>query len=86
MSVCPGATWDTHVVTMPEFWTSRHFSLANPRGPGQADLPSLLRRVAETLEEIGSVDVQDLVLHNEVTTDGNWASITVYYEKDRGED
>jgi hypothetical protein len=43
--------------------TAEHFSQANPAGPGQDDIPSLLRRVAESVEAIGPVEVQDLILH-----------------------
>jgi hypothetical protein len=56
-----------------------HFSQANPRGPGQDDVPSLLRRVAATLEGIPDLNVMDLVLHDEMTGDGSWYSLTVYY-------
>ena len=56
-----------------------HFAQANPKGPGQDDVPSLLRRVADTLEGIPDSTVMDLVLHDEVTEDGSWYSLTVYY-------
>lgn len=60
-------------------WTVEHFSQANPMGPGQGDVPALLRRVATSLERLGEVEVQDLVLHSELTEDGSeWPSITVY--------
>jgi hypothetical protein len=66
----------------PETWTIEHFSQANPRGPGMADIPTLLRRVAATLQHLGPVDVQDLVFHSEVTADGDdWPSITVYLHR-----
>lgn len=66
--------------TMPqktESFPSRHLSLSNPAGPGQDDVLALLRRVADSIEELGQVWVQDLVLHNEVTADGDWCSVTV---------
>src|SRR5690349_6205423 len=67
-------------VSEPESWTIRHFSQANPKGAGEGDVPALLRRVADTLEGLGPVEVMDLVLHNEVTDDGEtWYSITVYF-------
>ncbi len=47
----------------PETSTIEHFSQANPAGSGQADVPTLLRRVAETLERLGPVEVQDIVFH-----------------------
>lgn len=58
-----------------------HFSQANPAGPGQADVPNLLRTVASTIENLGPITVADLILHNESTADGDWPSITVYYSK-----
>jgi len=56
-----------------------HFSQANPKGPGQADVPALLRRVANTLEGLPDADVMDLVLHDVITADGSWYNLTVYY-------
>lgn len=67
----------------PESWNAEHFSQANPEGPGQDDVPALLRRVAETLESCGRIEVQDLVIHHEVTEDGMWPSITVYFTRSR---
>jgi hypothetical protein len=63
------------------YWTAEHFSQANPAGPGQDDIPSLLRRVAESVEAIGPVEVQDLILHTEVTENGLWYSVTVYFHR-----
>jgi hypothetical protein len=67
--------------TMKMKATAEHFSQANPVGPGQDDMPSLLRRVAETVEAIGPVGVQDLILHTEVTENGPWYSLTVYFHR-----
>lgn len=58
-----------------------HFSQANPAGPGQGDVPKLLRTIASTIETLGPITVADLILHTEVTVDGDWPSITVYYRK-----
>lgn len=66
----------------PTGYDTLHFSQANPPGAGQADVPTLLRTVASTIEGLGPLTVTDLILHNEVTADGNWPSITVYYSKD----
>jgi hypothetical protein len=60
-------------------WTCQHFSQANPEGPGQDDLPALLRRVAESIEELGAINVMDLTVANEITADGDWWSATVYF-------
>ncbi|BBC34553.1 uncharacterized protein SGFS_058470 [Streptomyces graminofaciens] len=62
-----------------ESWTIKHFSQANPAGTGQDDVPALLRRVADSIESLGLVEVQDLVMHTEVTADGGWPSLTVYF-------
>ncbi len=62
-----------------------HFSQANPAGPGQGDIPTLLRTVARSIEDLGAITVTDLILHNEVTADGDWPSITVYYNRDTAE-
>jgi hypothetical protein len=48
-------------------WTARHFSQANPAGPDQADVPALLRRIAGTIEDLGEVEILDLVLHQEIS-------------------
>lgn len=72
---------DSATTTGPAAWTVRHFSQANPRGHGQDDVPALLRRVATTIAGLGPIDVQDIVLHTEVTAEGPWYSITVYYHQ-----
>jgi hypothetical protein len=71
-------------VTMdkPASWTAKHFSLANPLGQGQGDVPLLLRRVAEAIEAFGAAVILDLVLHTEVNEFGDWPSITVYFSLD----
>jgi hypothetical protein len=56
-----------------------HFAQANPKGAGQGDVPALLRRVADTLDDIPDADVMDLILHDEITEDGSWYSLTLYY-------
>jgi len=62
-------------------WTIEHFSQSNPKGVGQADVPGLLRRVADTVESLGEIDVQDVMMHTEVTEDGDWHSLTVYFHR-----
>lgn len=61
------------------FSTVRHFSQANPFGPGQGSVPALLRRLADSIEELGDLEVADVVLHQEITADGDWWSGTVYF-------
>jgi hypothetical protein len=62
-------------------WIAEHLSLANPQGEGQADVPRLLRRVADVLEGSGAVEIQDLVLHTDINEFGDWPSITVYFHR-----
>ena len=66
-------------------WQAFHFSQANPAGEGQDDLPALLRRVAESVAALGEVRVMDVVFHTEVTAEGNWHSMTVYYVRPAAE-
>ncbi|MFE9373036.1 hypothetical protein ACFYM2_25140 [Streptomyces sp. NPDC006711] len=67
------------MTSTPEFWTIRHFSQANPAGPGCDNLPALLRRLADSIEALGHVEVQDVVIESEMTEHGPWRSGTVYY-------
>jgi hypothetical protein len=60
-------------------WPIRHFSQANPRGPEQGNVPALLRRVAATIEELGDVNVEDITFGTEVTAEGPWYSLSVYF-------
>ena len=62
-------------------WTINHFSKSNPTGPGQGDVANLLRSVAESLEELGDIVVQDVVFHSEPTADEDDLTITVYYHR-----
>ncbi len=56
-----------------------HYSQSTPKGPEQGDCAALLRRVADSIEELGTVTVQDIAFGNEVTDDGLWPSLTVYF-------
>ncbi len=58
----------------------------NPRGPGQDDLPALLRRVADTMEELGAVEVSDLTFGTDPTPDGPRCHLTVYFHRRGTED
>ncbi|MGW2464025.1 hypothetical protein ACWEOA_38850 [Streptomyces sp. NPDC004457] len=60
-------------------WTVRHFSQANPAGPGCDSVPALLRRLADAVEGLGPAEVQDVVLSSETTEHGPWWSGTVYF-------
>lgn len=62
-------------------YACRHFSLTNGDGKHASDLPRLLRRVASEIEEmaITPMDLMDLTIHHEMTTNGPSWSATVYF-------
>lgn len=68
---------------MSESWTAHHLSLANPRDDGATDLPRLLRRAADQIEDVGldPTEILDLTISHEITTDGPWWSATVYWSR-----
>jgi hypothetical protein len=70
-----------HDCRMPENWPSRHFSLANPLKDGGGDLPRLLRRVADAIEDqaIQPDEILDLTISSDTTDSGPWWSATVYW-------
>jgi len=63
----------------PAPWSVLHFSQSNPEGAGQGLVSALLRRVADSIDELGDVDVQDIVFHIEVTAGEDDLTMTVYY-------
>ena len=63
----------------PESWTIRHFSQALPQGTDRGDVVALLRRVADTIERLGPVEVQDITFGTEVTENGPSHHLTVYF-------
>jgi hypothetical protein len=63
-------------------WTTFHFAQSNPHGKGQGDVPSLLRRVADSIEALGDVMVEDITFSSEPTGDERDVSMTVYYNRD----
>ncbi|GGO68016.1 hypothetical protein [Nonomuraea cavernae] len=64
-------------------YQTHHFSLANPQGEGQEDVPTLLRRVADTLDGLGAIEIRDLILHTDLDDEGtSWPSVTVYFDYD----
>jgi adenylate kinase len=67
-----------HILGLPAEDTIRRLVQANPKGPGQGDVPALLRRVADSLAKLGPVDVTGLALQSRPTEDGPWYSVTVY--------
>ena len=67
-----------------ESWSVRHFSLANALDDRPADLPHLLRRLADAIESHGIVpeDLLDVTVAHEVMAEGPWWSATVYWSPD----
>ena len=61
------------------------FAQNNVYGPGMDDVSALLRRVADTLDAKGELVVHDLVMHSEVTGNGYYPSLTVYYSRDKSD-
>lgn len=71
-------------MTTAKSWTIRHFSQSNPAGPGCDSMPALLRRLADSIEALGPVEVQDVVIGAEITEHGPWRSETVYFHMPEG--
>ncbi len=61
------------------FWI-KTFSQSQPIGSEQANIPELLRRVSESIEKLGDIEVMDIIFHNEVDSDGmSYPHLSVYY-------
>jgi hypothetical protein len=77
-------SWHAHVMSSDpgDEWTMFHFSQSNPDGPGQGDVPALLRRVADSIEALGDVMVEDITFSSEPTADERDVSMAVYYHRD----
>ena len=69
---------------MSNGYSCQHFSLSNPENDGADDLPHLLRRVADVVDEYGisPMDILDLTVSQEMTGEGPWWSVTVYWSPD----
>jgi hypothetical protein len=63
-------------------WSALHFSQSNAAGSGQGDVAALLRRVAEALDELGDVQVQDITFSSRVTEGEDDLTVTVYYHRE----
>ena len=49
-------------------------------------MPALLKRVAASIEDLGPVEVQDIVFHMELDVEGDeWPSMTVYFHEPSSE-
>jgi hypothetical protein len=58
-----------------------HASLANPSGPRQRDVSALLRRAADWIEDVGGLEVHDLILHTASTESSDSPSVTIYFHR-----
>jgi len=62
-------------------WMINHFSQSNPSGAGQGDVAALLRRVADSLDDRGDVQVADITFASSVTDGEDDLTLTVYFDK-----
>jgi len=64
-----------------EEYTCKHFSIALPQGNGQANVPNLLRHLADALDrDTLHADILDIVFRDEIDVNGQSSpSFTVYY-------
>jgi hypothetical protein len=69
------------LVAVPGDFTISHFSQSNPTGPGQGDVRELLRRVADSIESLGDVDVQDITFATAPTDAEDDLTMTVYFHR-----
>lgn len=60
----------------PRGYPVLHFSLANPAGPDENDVPLLLRRMADALAELGDIEILDITYEDSVS---DTPSMTVYF-------
>jgi hypothetical protein len=61
-------------------WSCFHFSRSNPNGSDENNVPALLRRVADAIERLGGIEVQDIVFGNMPgPLPGSDLHMTVYY-------
>jgi hypothetical protein len=62
-------------------WSAFHISQSNPAGARQGNVPDLLRRVADTLDRLGSVQILDITFRAEPTAEEDDLRMTVYYKR-----
>jgi hypothetical protein len=65
--------------TDPATWTVRHFSQSNPTGTGQGHVAALLRRVADSIDSYGDIQVEDITFHSAAGHGEDELTMTVYY-------
>ncbi|MFC7502824.1 hypothetical protein [Nocardioides sp. GCM10030258] len=57
------------------------FSQSNPSGAGQGDVAALLRRVADTIDGLGDIEIYDVTFRSEVTDGEDDLTMSVYYDR-----
>jgi hypothetical protein len=68
--------------TKPSEWTVSHFTQSNPRGPGQGDVAALLRRVADSIDRLGDVQIRDITFRSDITDAEDDLRLTVYFNQE----
>jgi hypothetical protein len=68
-------------MTAADDWTINHFSQSNPTGSGQGDVPALLRRVADSIDELGDGKVEDITFASAVADPEDDLRMTVCFHK-----
>jgi hypothetical protein len=68
--------------TKPSEWTVSHFTLSNPSGPGQGDVAALLRRVADSIDRLGDVQIRDITFRSDITDGEDDLRLTVYFNQE----
>lgn len=58
------------------------FSQSNPDGLGQGNVAALLRRVADSIDSLGDVDIHDITFSSTPTAEEYDLQMTVYYHRD----
>ncbi|BDZ49428.1 hypothetical protein GCM10025867_16690 [Frondihabitans sucicola] len=61
--------------------TMWHFSQSVHADEAQGHFSELLRNVASTVDELGNVQVYDMTFKHEITTDDEYLTVTIYYDK-----
>jgi hypothetical protein len=66
---------EPHWTTKVAEWQANHFTISDP----EANAPRLLRKVARAIEELGAVDVLDIVFCDELEGRSLECKMTVYF-------
>jgi hypothetical protein len=69
----------------PRHYPVRHFAQAVPAASGERGVATLLRLVADTIDGLGPVRIEDLILHNDISSGEDDYSLTVYFHEEAPE-